>query len=138
MNNLQLTFNEFSIVINVAIRIITALVFMGFLLPLFIKEAGVKNGLRLLRYELLFTGTIIFIVNISGLFIILFRYLGFDLGKITDIVTYFNSFAFLAYSLVKLKIYTQRYTPENKALHEKFEKIEYKELEKAAKNKKVV
>lgn len=136
MNNLNLQISQISLVINVAIRVLTALIFAIYLIPLFIKEARVKNGLKLLRYELLFTGIIIFIVNTSGLFIILFRYLGFDLKTVTDIVTYFNTLGFLGYALVNRKIYTQRYTIENKKLHEEFEKIENRALKEANKKSK--
>ena len=131
MNNLQLEFGQLSVIINVTIRIVTALIFIAYLLPLLIKEARVKNGLKSLRYELLFTGTIIFLVNGSGLFIILFRHLGINVTTITETVTYFNTLGFLGYALVKLRIYTQKYTPENKKLHEEFEKIEKRALEKA-------
>lgn len=134
--NLNLEIGELSLIINVGVRIVTAIIFITYLLPLFIKEAAVKNGLRVLRLELLFTGSIIFLVNTSGLFIILFRYLGHDLTQITDIVSFFNTFGFLAYALIKLRIYTQKYTPENKALHAKFEKIEAAELKKAEAKKK--
>jgi hypothetical protein len=136
MNNLNLEFNQLSIIINVTIRLITVVIFILYLFPLFIKEAKVRNGLRLLRYELLLSGSIIFLVNISGLFIILFRYLGADLQNVTNLTTYFNTLGFLTYALLKLKIYTQKYSPENKKLHERFERIEVRELKKA-KNKKL-
>lgn len=135
MSYLIIEYTQLSIIINVIIRIATAVVFMFFLIPLFVKEAKVRNGLKTLRLELLLTGLIIFIINISGLFIILFEYLNYDLKIITELVTYSNSIGFLTYAILKLKSYTQRYTPENKALHVKFEKIENRELKKAANKK---
>lgn len=136
MTALQLEYGLESVIINATIRIITALIFITYLLPLLIREARVKNGLKSLRYELLFTGIIIFLVNLSGLFIIIFRYLGFDVRNITDFVTYFNTLGFLGYALVKLKIYTQKYTPAQRELHKKFAKMEIAAEKKAQKNKK--
>jgi len=128
MTNLQLEINEASVIINVVIRVITAVVFLAFLIPLYIKEAKVKNGLRILRFELLFTGIIIFLVNSFGMAVILLRFFGFDTSITTEFMTYFNSIALLLFALVKSIVYTQKYTPENKKLHEKFEKIERKAL----------
>lgn len=140
MSLLQLEFGLLSIIINVIFRIVTATLFVFFLIPLFFREARVKNGLRTLRFELLFTGTIIFCVNTFGLLIIVFRFLRWDTALIADLVTYFNSVALLAYAIAKYIIYTQKYTPENKKLHEKFEKMERIERQKAKQlttNKKV-
>lgn len=136
MNNLQIQFDELAIVINVTIRILTALIFLKYLIPLFIKEAGVKNGLKILRYELLFTGLIIFGVNTSGLLIILLRYMGADIRLATDVVTYINTFGFLGYALLKWKIYTQKYSIESKLLHEKIDKLENRELKRLRKKTK--
>lgn len=140
MSHLEIHFDVLAIIINVVLRIVTAVLFVVFLIPLFFKEARVKNGLRTLRFELLFTGTIIFCVNTFGLLIIVFRSIGWDTTIITHLVTYFNSVALLAYAIAKYVIYTQKYTPENKKLHEKFEKMERAEHKKAKQlttNKKV-
>jgi len=128
MNNLQLEFSTITVVLNVAVRCFTAIIFMAFLLPLLLKEATVKNGLKQLRIEMLLSGTIIFLVNTVGLFIILFRFLEADVQTFSDFVTYFNTFGFLAYAIVKLRVYTQKYSPENKKLHEEFERIEAKKM----------
>lgn len=140
MSHLEIHLGLVAVIINVIFRIITAIVFLAFLFPLFIKEAKVKNGLRLLRFELLFTGTIIFLVNTLGLVIIVFRYANYDTRLVSEVVTYFNTFSLLVYALVKYKIYTFKYAPENKKLHEKLEKIEIRERQKAKRlttNKKV-
>ena len=134
--NLQLELAQLPLIINVALRVITAMFFARYLLPLFIKEAKVKNGLKKLRLELLISGTIIFLINTVGLIIIVFNYFGLSTRVVLEAVTYFNSLGFLVYAIIKFKIYTQRYTPESKKLHEKFEKMEKKELEKAEAKKK--
>ena len=134
MTNLQLEIGEASVIINVVVRLITAIIFGAFLIPLFIKEAKVKNGLQILRFELLFTGIIIFLVNSIGIVVILLRFCGFDTSNTTELVTYFNTFALLAYAIAKYIIYTQKYTPENKRLHERFEKMETKCIKDAKKS----
>ncbi len=136
MNGLELQYDEWAIIINVFIRLITVFIFLRYLIPLFVKEAQVKNGLKGLRYELLFTGLIIFFVNTTGIFIIVLRYLGVNIVLATNVVTYFNTIGFLVYALIKLRIYTQRYTPENKLLHEKIEKFEKSEMKKQARSTK--
>ena len=124
---MNIELSNFALIINVIIRIITAVIFLAFLIPLFIREAKVRNGLRKLRYQLLATGCIIFFVNTSGLFIIVARNAGIDVTTATDIISYLNTFGFFIYSVITLIIYTQQYTPENKQMHEKFEKFEKKE-----------
>lgn len=130
MNNLELSFPLFTVVVNVGVRLVTAFIFLAFLIPLIFREAQVKNGLKVLRVELLLTGLLIFLINTVGLLIILFRYLGANVQLATDIISYFNTFGFLAYALIKLKIYTQNYSAESKARHERYDKQEKRWQEK--------
>lgn len=132
----QIEVSNISVIINTIIRVTTAMIFIFFLIPLFIKEAKVRNGLRILRYELLFTGSIIFFINTVGLVIIIFRFKGIDTRLITDVVTYINTFGFLAYALVKYRIYTQKYSAESKKFHEKMERMESKEMQRIEDRKK--
>lgn len=138
MNGIQLEFNLVFVIFNVIIRVITALLFIAYLMPLLIREATVKNGLKKLRFELLFTGSLIFIVNTSGLWIIFHRYFigTARLEEITNIITVINTFGFLLYAITMLNVYTHKYTPENKKLHEKFDRIEKKIEEEYNRKKK--
>lgn len=121
MNNLQITIDYIPLIINVGIRLITAFIFLFFLIPLIFKESQVKNGLKVLRIELLLTGILIFFINTVGLIIIYFRFYGYDVRVVTEIVSYINTFGFLIYALIKLKIYTQNYSPESKARHARYD-----------------
>lgn len=132
--NLILEYGQISLLLNLVLRVLTAYIFCAFLIPLFIKEARVKNGLQKLRIEMLTSGSLIFLINTLGIFIIAFRYLGYDTRILTEVITYFNSLAFLAYALIKLNVYTEKYTPENKKLHEKFDKME-SDMRKEKQNK---
>lgn len=116
--------NDISLIINIIIRGITTVIFIMVLLPLFIKEARVKNGLKTLRLELLFTGLTICIVNVAGLMMILFKFFYEDIVIIQTIISYVSTIGFLAYSLLLLRIYTRKYTPEQKELHRRFENME--------------
>lgn len=135
MNGFNIQFSDYAVIINVVFRLITAVIFAIFLLPLFFKEAGVRNGLRPLRIEMLLAGIIIFFINSIGLLIIVFRYGGFDVTRLSEYVTYFNSIGFLTYALIKWRIYTQNYTPENKSLHEEIHKLEIELVKKRKKDK---
>lgn len=137
--NLHLEFSELQVFVNVFFRVITAIIFIAYILPLMIREAGVKNGLKKLRIELLVSGFIIFFVNTAGLSIIVWRYLYGNEGlqSFTDIIALANTFGFLVIAVLKYTIYHQRYTPEQKELHEKLEKIEQKELQKLHKKHKI-
>lgn len=127
---MNFTISTIPLFINVGIRLVTAFIFLAFLIPLIFKEATVKNGLKALRIQLLLSGLLIFFINTVGLLIIVFRYIGFDVKLMTDLVTYLNTVGFLAYALIGLRVYTQKYSEENKRLHAKFEQIEVQEKEK--------
>ena len=119
MSNLTLQLDTITVIVNVVIRIVTAILFLTLIIPLQVKEAGVKNGLRLLRKELLLSGIIIFLVNTIGLLTIVIKYFFGDVAvqTSTPIITLFNSIGFLAIGFIKLNIYHQQYTPENKRIH---------------------
>lgn len=119
MNNLTFEIDLINIIANTIIRLVTAFLFLTLIIPLQIKEAGVKNGLRILRKELLFSGIIMFLINTIGLSVIVVNYFfGAAATQIvTPIITLLNSVGFLTIALIKLNIYHQQYTPENKRIH---------------------
>lgn len=125
MNNLIIELSELQITVNIIIRIITAVIFLCFIIPLQIKEARVKNGLAVLRLELLVSGIILFFVNTFGLSVIVLRYLFGDsvVQKVTEFITIFNSIGFLFIACIKFHIYHREYTPENKQIHATMERL---------------
>lgn len=126
MSNITFEVTEIQIILNTAIRIVTAFLFLAFIIPLQIKEAQVKNGLLILRRELLVSGVIMFLVNTIGLTIILLRYFFGDaiLKPAIEIISLFNSIGFLIIASIKYHIYNSQYTPENKRLHAKIDRLE--------------
>lgn len=129
MNSLTFTFSNISIIISVVLRIITGIMLLAFVIPLQIKQAGVKNGLRSLRKALLISGILLFLVNTVGLLIIVSKPF-FDTSTnrmITDFIAIFNSIGFLIIAYIKYQIYHEQYTPTNIKLHEKVERQEKKD-----------
>ncbi len=126
MNGITIQISEIGLIYDVILRVITAILFLSFLLPLIIKEAAVRNGLRKLRYQLLVTGLIILFVNTSGLFVIVARYMGMDITKTTEWISHLNSTGFFIYVLTGVAMYRQNYSADTKKLHEKIEKMEKK------------
>lgn len=135
MSNFHFELSQLEILVNLFIRVATAIIFLCFIIPLQIKEARVKNGLRLLRRELLVSGMTIFFINTVGLSIILFKYV-FDDGVVqaaTSVITLFNSLGFLVIAAMKYHMYHQQYTPENKRRHARIEQLEVEEEEQKRK-----
>lgn len=124
--NLSLEISQLSLAFNIVVRIVTAIIFLKFIIPLQFKEAQVKNGLLRLRYELLASGIIMFLVNTVGLSIIIFQYFFPEniVNQFANLVTIFNTLGFLMIALIKYKIYHTKYTPAQKKLHEKFNRME--------------
>lgn len=129
MGNLIIEIPQPQIYINVLLRLITCFIFLLYIIPLQIKEAGVKNGLMTLRRELLVTGILLFFINTLGLTIILVRsFFGDNAARlITEIVTVFNSVGLFTVALIKYQIYHQQYTPENKEKHARIYELEQQE-----------
>lgn len=130
MSGLHIDISNLSIALNTIVRLLTAFIFLKFIIPLQFKETKVKNGLRKLRYQLLITGIILFHINTIGLIIIIIRFLKIDVTTASTVVTYFNTFGFLFIALVEYQIYHRRYTPKQKELHAKFEEMENEAREK--------
>ena len=91
---MSIEITNISFFLNTALRIITAILFLVFLIPLLLKEARVQNGLKVLRVELLLTGSIIFLVNTIGLLIIVADFMKLDTAVVSNFVVSFNSIGF--------------------------------------------
>jgi hypothetical protein len=130
--NFTIELSQIGLIANVVLRVITAIIFIKFIIPLQIKQAHVKNGLKLLRTELLVSGIILFLVNTIGLGVIVVRpYVDPNqLRYFTDFIALFNSVGFFTVAIIKFQIYNSQYTPESILMHEKIEKLEKKKTKK--------
>lgn len=129
INSLTIEISQPQLIINTILRLITAFIFLRYIIPLQIKEANVKNGLLILRRELLISGVMLLLINSLGLCIILLRYfVGDTIARIvSEVVTLFNSLGLFAVGLIKYQIYHQEYTPENKKKHDRIYELEQAE-----------
>jgi hypothetical protein len=126
MNTIEIIF-QFAVFLHV----ITGLVTLAFVIPLQVKEAGVKNGLAKLRKMLLLRGVLGLGVIAISVFALMARSF-FDGDALRNAVVIFvltHAIGLLLKTLIDYQIYHQQYTPESKELHKKIEVIEKKREE---------
>jgi hypothetical protein len=138
INNLELQSGS---LIALLFRVISSIVLIFLLIPLQLKEAKVKNGLRMLRLKLLSVGFILLVTNILSIGLIFITGVDVVLLKIlTAVLQFMNAVSALALALVFLSIYHQSYTEAAKKVHievDKQEKLDEKK-NKVIDNKKRV
>lgn len=112
---------EISIVIRV-LGIITAVLFY---LPLQIREAKVRNGLRLLRYELLAGGIVFMLINIPSLFSLIDLVKRFDRQPFTNsMLQLVNAIGYLFIVILLAVIYRQQFSEKQKGFHNQISDVE--------------
>src|SRR5579872_4999923 len=109
---------HYSVAIAVLLRMISCLLLLFFCIPLQIKEAGVKNGLRLLRIQLLSFGVILFLTNLFSLTLLWLGW-GTPQRPINALLQVVNAIAFLLLAVIGHLMYHQQYSEESKSFHEK-------------------
>lgn len=131
MNGYNLELSIYSLIVAVAIRIIAAF-FYAIVVYRANKENGVKNGLIKLRRQMLITSVAMFIINTLGLALIIIRpFVDEMIFKIiTDTLTLINSIGLLIVGLLLFKIYTQKFSPQEKEIHRKIADSEAKKRSK--------
>lgn len=110
----------------VMLHIVAAILTLAFIIPLQVKEVGVKNGLRKLRKQLLIKGVLSFIVILAAIFALTGRYFLPD-GALRSAVIIFvlaHAIGIVGKSYLDYLIYHQQYTPKSKEMHEKIESVE--------------
>lgn len=113
MNELILQYGtSFSIVV----RLLSIILLLFFCIPLQIREVTVKNGLKILRIQLLSFGILLLFVNIITLLLLL---------DVTNQPAHLpnswlqvvNALAFLGISFIANRIYNSQYTDISKEIH---------------------
>ena len=118
-------FLQYNEELSLFFRAISLIEIILFILPLQIKEAGVRNGLARLRIQLLIFGATMFIVNTFSM-IIIFSGMSKELPDLDmqhSILQVLNAIGYFILSTIGVLIYNQQYKDENKRLHEEAEKI---------------
>lgn len=115
--------------LSIFLHIVALVIALAFVIPLQIKEARVKNGLKKLRKLMLMSGlTIIFlsVVSIIALSIPLVAR-GSEIARYISVTTVLlHSIGFLIFALIKRQIYREQYSTEQKEFHEEVAKLEDK------------
>ena len=100
----------------IGVRILAVVLLLFFCIPLQVKEVAVKNGLRLLRVQLLAFGILLLIVNIVT-FILLLNVMNQPPRLPNSWLQIINALAFFGASYILNAIYRTQYTDESKELH---------------------
>lgn len=122
-NEIALIFYGLSIVAIVMAGIIT----ISFVIPLQLKEAGVKNGLSTLRKQMLAKGFLHILIVIVAFLTLTMRHIIADLDVarvMISMLVLFFSLGLLGKSFIDSRIYRQQYTPESKRFHEEIARKE--------------
>lgn len=109
--------------LSIAIRILGVIMVTLFFLPLQFREAQVKNGLILLRYELLIGGILFMFINLPSLYFL------FDIldtpQKFTNVLLQIlNAVGYLLIAILLVVIYRQQFSEEQKEFHKKVDALE--------------
>lgn len=109
MLNLIQIIPNFGTDIAIIIRIITAVIFLLFVIPLQIKESKVKNGLSMLRRQMLISGVAVLSSNFVSLYFLFIQIPKGGYSIPSQFLQVINAATFLLIAVVGYKIYHQQY-----------------------------
>jgi hypothetical protein len=113
---------HYGTVLSIVLRIISSVTLLFFFIPLQLKEALVKNGLRKLRLQLLAVGVLLFLENILTVYLLLNILLSSSHQQLDNILAQiFNATIAIALSFTFYNIYHFQYSDKQKVLHAKIE-----------------
>jgi len=113
--------------ISIIIYIITVFLDVAFVLPLQAKEARIKNGLTLLRKQLLLRGIVGILVALASISALASRYFPANTEVIRYIALFFvlvSALGSLVKAIIDYMIYHQQYSDESIKRHQKIAKLE--------------
>lgn len=135
-NSLLFLYTAFFIAIT--LNIIAGVIVAAFVIPLQAKEAGVKNGLLLLRKQMLTKGALSLMVIVSTILVLALRMTDPDplIARYTvSALILIHAMGILGKSYIDYKIYHQQYSQVSKDMHERIEHLEKQDARKEAKHK---
>lgn len=117
---------EIPALIAFIIRAISMFIIAFSWIPLQLKEARVKNGLKQLRVLLLILGINLFLTNALAMYLIFYTlfYHKFSSDPMAIISQIVNSLLFLSIAFTGYIIYHTQYSEQNKERHHKIDKME--------------
>jgi hypothetical protein len=127
LNDSSLTFLYIVFFIAILEYVIAEFITAAFVIPLQYEQSKVKNGLRILRKQMLIKGVLAFIVILASIMALTLRFFPFEEHVIRYIIVTMiaiHASGTLGKSYIDYRIYHQQYSEASKRLHEKFEKEE--------------
>jgi hypothetical protein len=122
---------------SIFVHIVAAITILIFIIPLQIKQAGVKNGLIRLRKQLLARESINLGIIAISIIVLATRFSGMNIDFIRvtlGVMIFIQALGMMFKAFIDFKIYRQQYSPANILVHEKIavlEKARVKREEKA-------
>ena len=114
-------------VLSIVLYAMSGIIVAGFVIPLQIEQVGVKNGLLKLRKQMLIKGFLNLTLVIASIMALTTRFFindQFTQRYLIVSMILLHAIGTLIKAFIDLKIYHQNYSPENKAIHVKIDKIE--------------
>lgn len=112
---------------SIFLHTMAGVIVLAFVIPLQVREAGVKNGLASLRRQMLAKGIISLLVVVVSIIVLTIRFLTDNVEFLRyayGFLIFLHALGILAKAIIDFKVYHQQYTPENKELHAKVEALE--------------
>ena len=123
----SLTFLYIVFFISISLYVVAGVIITAFVIPLQVKEAGVHNGLRVLRKQMLLKGFLALVVAVASIVALTARFFIGDTDTLRYIITgviLLHAVGTLWKSWIDYKIYHQQYSPQSKEFHKKVEALE--------------
>lgn len=117
----SLTFLYTFFFLSIILHLLSAFITAGFVIPLQLKQAGVKNGLAKLRKQMVFLGFADLGTSIVSILALTMRFFISDPDLLRYLITtsiFAHSFGFFLRAYTFYRIYHQEYSEENKKIHE--------------------
>lgn len=126
-NESSLLFLYIIFILSIIMLTVAGIIYAAFVIPLQYKESKVKNGLSILRHQMLLKGILALVVIVISIFCLTARFIITDVTTLRYIITsaiFVFCLGWLGKAIIDYQIYHQQFSPKSKALHEKIEKLE--------------
>ena len=131
--NLLPTLMNYGTILSIIIRVISSVILLFFFIPLQIKEAFVRNGLKKLRIQLLIIGIIILITNVLTGYILWEILVTYTRERLDNVMAQLlNAIAYLILSVIFYQMYKFQYSEQSKEFHKKIDELREKHQMKEA------
>lgn len=123
----SLSFLYIAFFIAIVLHVAAGVIITAFVIPLQVKQVGVKNGLRSLREQMLMKGFLSLTVIVASILALTLRYIIPDpeiLRYVIVTLILVHAIGMLGKAIIDLKIYHGQYSQESKDLHARIDVLE--------------